>query len=205
MKSNTSRTLGIELFKMTWPMIFGVLSLMSFQLIDSAFIAQLGVLPLAAQGFTLPIGQLIIGVQVGLGIATTAVIAQTLGAAETEKAKQLGGLILAVGTIGCAFICLLLYLVRAPLLGLLGATQQIMPIIDTYWIVWLASAWVGAALYFLYSVCRANGNTLLPGIMMVVTSLLNVALDPLFISILIWAFMAPPLPLFFLSASALCM
>ncbi|CAM4151433.1 MATE family efflux transporter [Vibrio neonatus] len=181
MKSNTSRTLGIELFKMTWPMIFGVLSLMSFQLIDSAFIAQLGVLPLAAQGFTLPIGQLIIGVQVGLGIATTAVIAQTLGAAETEKAKQLGGLILAVGTIGCAFICLLLYLVRAPLLGLLGATQQIMPIIDTYWIVWLASAWVGAALYFLYSVCRANGNTLLPGIMMVVTSLLNVALDPLFI------------------------
>ncbi|GAD79510.1 MATE family efflux transporter [Vibrio ezurae] len=181
MKSSTSKTLAIELFKMTWPMIFGVLSLMSFQLIDSAFIAQLGVLPLAAQGFTLPIGQLIIGVQVGLGIATTAIIAQTLGAKNTEKAKQLGGLILSVGSIGCAIICVLLYLVRAPLLHLLGATQEVMPIIDTYWIVWLVSAWIGAMLYFLYSVCRANGNTLLPGIMMIVTSLLNVALDPVFI------------------------
>ncbi|PMH17709.1 MATE family efflux transporter [Vibrio breoganii] len=181
MKSQTSRTLGIELYKMTWPMIFGVLSLMSFQLIDSAFIAQLGVLPLAAQGFTLPIGQLIIGVQVGLGIATTSVIAHALGANEEKYAKQLGGLVLALGSVGCAAICLFLYLIRSPLLSLLGATEEVFPIIDTYWIVWLISAWIGAMLYFLYSVCRANGNTMLPGIMMVVTSILNVVLDPIFI------------------------
>ncbi|OBT12132.1 MATE family efflux transporter [Vibrio sp. UCD-FRSSP16_10] len=181
MKSPATKTLTIELFKMTWPMIFGVLSLMSFQLIDSAFIAQLGVLPLAAQGFTLPIGQLIIGVQVGLGIATTAVIAKALGANKTHYAKQLGGLIIVVGSVGSAGICLLLYLIRSPLMSMLGATDEIIPIIDTYWIVWLLSAWIGAVLYFLYSICRANGNTLLPGIMMVITSLLNVALDPLFI------------------------
>ncbi len=166
---------------MTWPMVFGVLSLMSFQLIDSAFIAQLGVLPLAAQGFTLPIGQLIIGVQVGLGIATTSVISMALGAKQTGYSRQLGGLVLALGGAGTGVICLLLYLVRYPLLNMLGATADIMPIIDTYWIVWLISAWVGAMLYFLYSVCRANGNTMLPGIMMVITSILNVVLDPIFI------------------------
>ena len=74
-----SPSLGQQLFKMTWPMLFGVLSLMSFQLVDSAFIGQLGVLPLAAQGFTLPIQMIIIGIQVGLGIATTAVIAKAIG------------------------------------------------------------------------------------------------------------------------------
>lgn len=36
-------------------------------------------------------------------------------------------------------------------------------------------------LYFAYSLCRANGNTMLPGIMMMVTSILNMLLDPLFI------------------------
>ncbi|WP_261835489.1 MATE family efflux transporter [Vibrio ishigakensis] len=174
-------SLGRELFTMTWPMVFGVLSLMSFQLIDSAFIAQLGVLPLAAQGFTLPIGQLIIGVQVGLGIATTSVISIALGANQEKYSKQLGGLVLALGGVGTAVICLLLYLIRHPLLEMLGATADVMPIIDTYWIVWLLSSWVGAVLYFLYSVCRANGNTMLPGIMMVVTSILNLAFDPLFI------------------------
>ena len=33
----------------------------------------------------------------------------------------------------------------------------------------------------MYSIARAHGDTLLPGILMVVTSLLNIALDPLFI------------------------
>ena len=32
------RKLAKQLYKMTWPMLFGVLSIMSFQLIDSAFI-----------------------------------------------------------------------------------------------------------------------------------------------------------------------
>jgi Na+-driven multidrug efflux pump len=57
-------SLGRSLFQMTWPMLFGALSLMSFQLADSIFIAQLGVEPLAAVGFTVPIYQLIIGFQV---------------------------------------------------------------------------------------------------------------------------------------------
>ncbi|MCG9595381.1 MATE family efflux transporter [Vibrio sp. Isolate25] len=177
----TSPSLGQQLFKMTWPMLFGVLSLMSFQLVDSAFIGQLGVLPLAAQGFTLPIQMIIIGIQVGLGIATTAVIAKAIGARKTRFAHQLGGLVIAIGTIGVAIISVLIYLIRVPILQLLSAPETIYPVIDSYWLYWLASAWTGALLYFLYSVCRANGNTMLPGTMMMVTSVLNLILDPIFI------------------------
>lgn len=75
---------------------------MSFQLVDSAFIGQLGVLPLAVQGFTLPIQMIIIGIQVGLGIATTAVIARAIGANETRYAKQLGGLVIVMGSVSVA-------------------------------------------------------------------------------------------------------
>ena len=78
MKTPETLTLAKDLFKQTWPMIFGILSLMSFQLADSAFISQLGILPLATQGFTLPLQMVIIGIQVGLGIATTAVISRIL-------------------------------------------------------------------------------------------------------------------------------
>ncbi|SJL84430.1 MATE family efflux transporter [Vibrio palustris] len=174
-------SLARQLFQMTWPMMFGVLSLMSFQLVDSAFIGQLGVLPLATQGFTMPIQMIIIGLQVGLGIATTAVISKALGARQTRYAKQLGGLVVAMGSFGVAIFCLLIYWIRDPILALLSAPEDIGPIIDTYWIWWLASAWIGAVLYFLYSLCRANGNTMLPGTIMMVTSLLNLILDPLFI------------------------
>lgn len=178
---DTSPSLGKQLFKMTWPMLFGVLSLMSFQLVDSAFIGQLGVLPLAAQGFTLPIQMIIIGIQVGLGIATTAVISKALGAKQDRYAQQLGGLIVVMGSVGVALISLFIYLLREPILALLSAPETVLPIIDSYWIVWLISSWTGALLYFFYSICRANGNTMLPGTMMMVTSLLNLVFDPIFI------------------------
>ncbi|CDQ48849.1 Multi antimicrobial extrusion protein MatE [Vibrio anguillarum] len=154
---------------------------MSFQLVDSAFIGQLGVLPLAAQGFTLPIQMIIIGLQVGLGIATTAVIARALGANQIRYAKQLGGLVVAIGSIGVALFSVIIYLLRHPILALLSAPESVYQIVDSYWIYWLISAWVGAVLYFLYSLCRANGNTMLPGTMMMVTSILNLILDPIFI------------------------
>lgn len=179
--SKSDLSLARQLFQMTWPMTFGVLSLMSFQLVDSAFIGQLGILPLAAQGFTLPIQMSIIGIQVGLGIATTAVISRALGTKQTQYAKQLGSLVLTIGCIGVAVICGLLWLIRFPILALLSAPESVYPVINSYWPVWLVSAWVGALLYFYYSICRANGNTLLPGAMMMTTSAINMVLDPIFI------------------------
>lgn len=174
-------SLSKQLFQMTWPMMFGVLSLMSFQLVDSAFIGQLGILPLAAQGFTMPLQMVIIGLQVGLGIATTAVIARVLGAQQPQKAKQLGGLVIILGAVMVFTMCLVIWFSRGPILSLLGAQADVFPVIDSYWPVWLASCWAGAMIYFAYSVCRANGDTKLPGLMMVITSILNMILDPIFI------------------------
>ena len=185
-EATTTTSLSRTLFQMTWPMLFGALSLMSFQLADSIFIAQLGVAPLAAVGFTVPIYQLIIGFQVGLGIATTALISQALGANDTGRAKQLGGLVIIIGASLIALLCLALWFLRAPILNMLGGEPELLPTLSLFWMPWLASAWIGAMLYFGYSLCRAHGNTLLPGITMVVTSLINIGLDPLFIFVFDW-------------------
>lgn len=181
-KSKNKQTIELakKLFDMTWPMIFGVLSLMSFQLVDSAFIGRLGIEPLAAQGFTMPIQMMVIGLQVGLGIATTALISRVLGKGNVKEASQIGGLVVLTGAASVFALCLLVWFGRDPILLFLGAHENLFPIIDSYWKVWLGSAWLGAMLYFAYSLCRSHGNTMLPGILMVVTSLLNMGLDPLF-------------------------
>ncbi len=87
------QSLPRALFSMTWPMLFGTVALMSFQLVDSIFISMLGMQPLAALGFTLPLHQLLIGVQIGIGIASTALISRALGADNPERAKYLGGIV----------------------------------------------------------------------------------------------------------------
>lgn len=184
--ANPQASLPRQLFTMTWPMLFGVLSLMTFQLVDSAFIGQLGRDPLAALGFTLPMQQLIIGLQVGLGIATTAIISRTLGAGDQLRAERLGGLVVTVGATLVIILCIALWLLQTQIMAGLGAEQSLLPLIRSYWIPWLLSAWTGAMLYFGYSVCRSHGDTKLPGYMMVATSLANIALDPLYIFVFGW-------------------
>lgn len=173
--------LARDILKQTWPMVFGILSLMSFQLADSTFISQLGVLPLAAQGFTLPLQMVIIGLQVGLGIATTAVISRILGQKNDNRARQMGGLVIIMGAVGVFIMALIIWFIRDQILTLLGAPAEVTSYINQYWPVWLCSAWLGAMLYFAYSICRSHGNTFLPGILMMATSIINIILDPIFI------------------------
>ncbi|MFG6158285.1 MATE family efflux transporter [Halomonas sp. 1390] len=162
-------------------MAIGVLALLGFQLVDSAFIARLGTAPLAAQSFTFPLSFLVIGIQVGMGIAIAALISRALGARETARARRLGSLVLLVGTLTIALLVLLLWAIQTPLYGLLGADGATRALIRDYWGPQLLSAWLGAVLYFGYSLFRAHGDTWLPGKMMVITSLLNLVLDPLLI------------------------
>lgn len=174
------------LFSMTWPMLFGVVALMSFQLVDSIFISMLGMQPLAAMGFTLPLQQLLIGVQIGIGIASTALISRAIGAGNPERAKHMGGLVVISGCCVSLILCTLIWLLRMPVLSALGAGTELLPYTESYWLPWLTSAWLGAFLYFANSISRANGDTRLPGLMMVVTSVLNMLLDPLFIFTFGW-------------------
>lgn len=179
-------SLGRRLFSMTWPMLAGVVALMSFQLVDSVFVGMLGTEPLAAMGFTMPINQLMIGIQIGTGIAATALISRALGAGKADYAKRLSALVLITGSGLMALLALSAYLLKQPILHALGAGEELFIHTDSYWLPWLVSSWSHAFLYFGNSLCRANGNTRLPGLMMVVTSLLNMALDPIFIFVFGW-------------------
>jgi len=173
--------LGVTLWRQTWPMAIGVLALLGFQLVDSAFIARLGTSQLAAQSFTFPLSFLIIGVQVGMGIAIAALISRSLGAGEAARARRLGSLVLLLGAVVIGLLSLALWALQAPIFASLGADASALELIRGYWAPQLLAAWLGAALYFGYSLFRAHGNTRLPGTMMVVTSLVNLVLDPLLI------------------------
>jgi putative MATE family efflux protein len=175
------KELAITLWRQTWPMAIGVLALLGFQLVDSAFIARLGTAPLAAQSFTFPLSFLIIGIQVGMGIAIAALISRALGAGEEARARRLSSLVLMAGGGVIGLLAIILWLFHVPIFQLLGADETTLSYIEIYWAPQLLSAWLGALLYFSYSVFRAHGDTRLPGKMMVLSSLINLGLDPLLI------------------------
>jgi len=169
------------LYQQTMPMLVGLLAIMSSQLIDGIFIGQLGAKSLAVVGFTNPIYQLVIGIQVGIGIATTACISNALGANKYLFAKHLAALVLIIGIVTITLLCGLLWHFQQAISTYLGAEQSLFQLLRSYWFPWLISCWLGAILYFGYGICRSHGETLISGRVMVLTSIINVILDPLFI------------------------
>lgn len=162
-------------------MAIGVMSLLGFQLVDAAFVARLGTAPLAAQSFTFPVTFLMIGVQVGLGIAIAALISRAIGADEIERSRRLGSLVLIGGSVTTGALAIALWFARDPVFSQLGADAQNLARIAPYWAFQLVANWLSALLYFGYTLFRAHNRTRLPGLLMVLTSLLNLALDPLMI------------------------
>lgn len=162
-------------------MALGVMSLLGFYLVDSIFVARLGTAPLAAQSFTFPLAFLVIGVQVGIGIAIAALISRAIGAGQQDQANRLGALVLTGGGLLLGVLVLFLWLIQTPAFSLIGASETIRELIRPYWAIQALAMWVGGVLYFGYSLFRAHGNTRFPGLMMVLTSLLNLILDPLLI------------------------
>lgn len=162
-------------------MAIGVLSLLGFQLVDAAFVARLGTAPLAAQSFTFPVTFLMIGLQVGFGIAIAALISRAIGAGEIERSRRLGSLVLFGGSLGVGVLAVVLWFANGLIFSELGADADNLARIRPYWAFQLVANWLSALLYFGYTLFRAHNNTRLPGMLMVLTSLLNLALDPLLI------------------------
>ena len=76
--------------RMTVPMLFGMITLMSFNLVDTFFISMLGTHELAAVSFTFPVTFTVISLAIGLSIGTSAVIAKAHGSGDSSGAKADG-------------------------------------------------------------------------------------------------------------------
>lgn len=169
------------LWQMTWPMVFGVLTLLSFNLVDTFFISLLGTESLAAIGFTFPVTFTIISLTIGLGIGTSAVIARKLGANDHEQARHSGSSALWLAAVLVAALALFGYLFSRPIFAMLGASADIQPLIDAYMNIWFFGAVFLVLPMVGNSILRASGDTKTPSLIMAAGGLANAILDPILI------------------------
>ncbi|NVK23449.1 MAG: MATE family efflux transporter [Gammaproteobacteria bacterium] len=167
--------------KMTSQVMFGMVMLMSFNLIDTFFIGLLGTEPLAAISFTFPVTFTIISLSIGLGIGTSAVIAKVRGSGRIEEAKNDGFGALVLSFILVALLASVTFYFTDTIFSALGAGPELMPLIHDYMDIWylgavfLMSPMVGNA------VLRASGDAKTPSMLMAGSGLINAILDPLLI------------------------
>lgn len=167
--------------RMTLPMLLGMFTLMSFNLVDTFFISLLGTHELAAVSFTFPVTFTFISVVIGIGIGTSAVIAKALGAGNSAEARADGLAALWLAGFLIMALALIGWLLHDVLFGLLGADLTILPLIRQYMWIWLAGVVLLMIPMVGNSILRAAGETKLPALIMAGGGLANAVLDPLLI------------------------
>ncbi len=166
---------------MTIPMIYGMILLMTFNLVDTFFVGLLGTQPLAAISFTFPITFTVISLTIGLGIGTSAVIAKALGKGDKESAKNLATSALYLTALIVGVLAIIGYLIIDETFLLLGASEALLPLIHQYMDIWFIGCICLIGPMIGNAVLRASGDTKTPSIIMGSAGLINAVLDPIFI------------------------
>lgn len=177
----TQGSVGRHLVDMAVPVLFGVFTMMSQAFADMWFIGRLGDRELAALSFAFPILMIVTSIAIGLGAGTSSVVARAIGAHNHRRARRLAtdSLILSFGI--TAIVSAIGFLTIEPLFRLLGAPDEMIPLIAGYMTILYAGVPFVVVGMVGMSSMRATGDTRLPSMLMVIASVANVILDPILI------------------------
>jgi putative MATE family efflux protein len=169
------------LLNLTVPMIFGMVGMVAFNLVDTFFVGQLGTQELAALSFTFPIIMVIGSLAMGIGTGASAVISQAIGRGDHHKVQRLTTDSLFLSFLLVAFFVALGMLTIDPLFRLLGAEPEIIPLIREYMVIWYPGVLFLIIPMVGNNAIRATGDTKTPSAIMLVAVVVNIILDPLLI------------------------
>jgi len=177
----TDGPIGPALVRLSVPMLVGILSMMAFNLVDTYFVSRMGTVALAAMALTFPVVMVIGTFTLGLGVGAMAVISQGIGRGRTTDIRRS-----ATDALTLAGLCAVVLTVAGiasvePLFRMLGATDEMMPYVRQYMLVWYPGIMFYVVPIIGNNIIRATGDTLTPSIVMVFGVVLNAVLDPVFI------------------------
>lgn len=177
----TEGSIARALFNMAAPMTLGLLATMSFNIVDTYFVAGLGGDALAALSFPVPVIMFILSMAIGLGAGTSSVVARAVGSHDEQAIKNL--ITDSISLSACLSILLMLVglFTIEPVFRALGADDRVLPLIKDYMFIWYFSAPMLVVPMVVMAAFRALGNTRLQAMIMISMAVLNAVLDPLLI------------------------
>ncbi|MEL4304929.1 MATE family efflux transporter [Methanococcoides sp. LMO-2] len=180
-----NESIGNLIVKLSVPAIVGLMVQALYNLVDTIFIGRgLGeqsMLGIAGISVAFPVQILMMAIALGVGIGGSSIISRSLGKKDILKAERtVANMITLVLVASIAFTALALVFLD-PMLKVFGASDTVLPFANEYtrYIV------IGTT-FFTFSAAmsnaiRAEGNTRFAMAIMVLSSIANIILDPLFI------------------------
>lgn len=179
--------IGKLMWRYYWPAFIGVMANALYNIVDRIFIGHwVGTHGLSGLTIVFPLMIVIMAFGMLIGIGTSVRISIFMGRGEKDTAERVlaNGAILMV--LASVFVSVLGFLIRKPLLLSFGATAQTYTFAQQYLDIVLVGAFFPIVGYSLNNVIRSEGNARIAMLSMLISALLNLALDALFVVVFKW-------------------
>ncbi len=173
------------LFKLAWPMMVASLLQSAYNLIDTIWLGRLpppeNTLSVGAISVAWPFVFLLLSVEIGLGIAGISMISQHTGAKEYDEAYHDTGQLFFLFIVISTILGVLGFFIAEDFLNFLTQEAALVPYATAYLrIIFLGFPFLLTFAAFSFSL-RAWGDTITPMLVMAVSVVLNIILDPILI------------------------
>lgn len=177
----TQGSVAKHLLALGFPMLLAFAANLSYDLADTFYISKLGNDALIAMGFVNPVIFILLNIAVGFHVGLNSVLSRLIGQKANSTAAHLATATLVASLILGLIIAVLGVFTTSSLFSALGAKGEVLRYIVKYMQYVYPAIGVRFAVLTLMAVFLANGFTLFSGLTIVLSSLINIAIDPIFI------------------------
>lgn len=183
-------TVGNEaklIFKFALPMVLGMLLQQLYHVVDRIIVGNyLGTVELAAIGASSPIFYALIAFVIGIGSGATIIISQYFGAKDLDKVKRAIDTTYIFLFIASIVITSIGVIFSEEIFRLLKVEESVIPLATDYFNVFM----MGLVAFFGFSgtssILRGMGDSMTPLYFMIVSTVVNIVLDIVFIVVFNW-------------------
>lgn len=167
------------IIKLSIPAIISMMVTNVYNLVDTAFVGQLGNSASGAVGIVFGFMAVLQAIGFMFGNGSGSIISRLLGAKNTEQASKIASTGFFFTLLFGAVVAIISAFVLKPLVMLLGSTETISPYVQTYISYILAAAPFITASFTMNNLLRYEGKATLGMIGLIVGAVLNIAGDPI--------------------------
>lgn len=182
-----SERLGTEaipklLRSLSIPAMVGMFVMALYNIVDTIFISYaVGISAVAGLTIAFPVIMIIMAISVAMGMGGASVISRRLGAKEEKEANQVFGNIITMIILVSIFGIISAFTILEPMLILFGATPDILGYAYDYMFPILLGTFLFSFGFATNAIVRSEGNAKFSMNIMIISSILNIVLDAIFI------------------------
>ena len=189
-KGNTDLTKGKVwkvIVRFALPLLIGNLLQQLYNVTDSVIVGQfLGKEALAAVSASFFIYYFIISFVIGVGSGTSVVISQLFGAKQFQKVQLAFSSFFIFMLVGGVILSIAGIIFAEPVFRLTNTPEEVIPQAVAYFRIYIGGTFLFVTFNSIISILRGAGESVRPMIFILITTILNILLDLLFILVFKW-------------------